>query len=107
MLTKILPVQSSFAFGLADCVSLRSVSDNLATSATFLWQLGNLIPATAEIPATETDPAVPAAPESFKADDNAAGNVTLDGEEYANWSGANDELIALLLPKIGPGLTPA
>lgn len=107
MLTKIVPVLSSFSFGNADTVLLRSVADNLTTSATFFWQLGRTVPASPEIPATETDPAVPASPESFLADDSAAGNVELSGEAYANWSGANDELPALLLPLIGPGLQPA
>jgi hypothetical protein len=107
MITKILPVISSFAFGNADAVLLRSVADNLTTSATFFWQLGRTVPATPEIPATEDAPAVPASPESFESDDNAIGNVELSGDAYAGWSGANDELPALLLPLIGPGLSPA
>jgi hypothetical protein len=100
MITQIVPVLSSFSFGNADTVLLRSVADNLTTSATFFWQLGRTVPASPEIPATETDPAVPASPESFVGDDNAIGNVTLDGAEYAGWAGANEELPALLLPKL-------
>ena len=100
MLIKIVPVTSSFQFGQADTVAIRSIADNLTTSAAFFWQLGRTVPAAPEIPATNESPDVPAVPESFKADDNAIGNVNLDGDEYATWSGANDELPALLLPKL-------
>lgn len=100
MNTKISPVVSSFSFGQADAVSLRSIADNLADSATFFWQLGRIVPAVDAIPAAGEAPAVDAVPESFDADPAAVGNVTLSGEAYAAWSGSNEELPALLLPLI-------
>lgn len=87
MHTAIEPVLSSFKFGTADTLLLRSVSDNLSDSATFFWQLGKMVKGEEN--------------ESFVGDDSATGNAFLSGEAYAKWSGANDALPALVVSQIG------
>lgn len=84
MIIPIDPVISSHPFGAADQVRVRSIADDLKTRATFFWQLGKLD--------SEGE---------FVGDESGTGNVILEGADYAGWSGANDEIPALLLPLIG------
>lgn len=83
MLSKIVPVKSSFSFGISDTLFLESASDNLKDCAMFNFLLGKM---TGDV---------------FVSDGSSAGSVKLDGEQYAEWTGANDALPALLAPKIG------
>jgi hypothetical protein len=100
MLIKIIPVVSSFLFGSANAVRVRLIGDDLTGSAVFFWELGRIVPAVPAVPATETAAEVPAVAEHFTSS-GSGGNATLGGADYLGWSGANDELPALLLPQIG------
>lgn len=84
MLASIQPIQASFQFGVADTLSLRSIADDLATTATFFWQLGKNID-----------------PDKFVADPASIGNVTIDGKDYQGWDGSNKQAAAICAPKIG------
>lgn len=105
MLSKIVPVLSSFVFGQSDTLYLRGVSDNLTTSATFFFQLGKMVtpPPTVSTVTVDgvTEEISTQGDDVFSGDPSAVGNVTLDGEQYAAWSGENSTLPPLLAPKIG------
>jgi hypothetical protein len=91
MLVPILAIISSFKFGQASVLSLRSVSDDLENSATFFYQLGKM----------SNDG------KKFVGDESAVGNATLEGADYLKWSGANDALAALVVGQIGVSLDPS
>lgn len=94
MLVTIVPVQSSFKFGQADTLRIRSISDNLSDNAAFFWQLGKMI-------TPEPTPNNPNPSAVFSPDENATGNATLSGAQYAAWTGANDDLPHRIVSQIG------
>lgn len=97
MLTKIQPVTSSFAFGIADTLQLLSTSDDLVTTATFSYQLGKMFQ---QVQAAGTD--VPP-PIVFIGDKTSSGSVTIAGADYQGWTGGNDAVPALVISQI-PGI---
>ena len=121
MQASIQPVQV-FNFGVADSVTIRSIHDDLSSSATFWYQLGRNettpeVPAVDPVPevvdadgnvVTPAIPGVPAVPAvtTWKGADLAIGNVTLSGADYAAWDGSNDAAAALVVAKI-PGVSAA
>ena len=64
--------------------NLRSVSDDLATSATFWYSLDEVI----TTPAPEGQPE--AAPMTHT-NSLATGNVSMSGADYTAWTGSNDD----------------
>lgn len=110
MIASIQPILSSFAFGTADKINIRLISDNLSTEAQFFFQLGKMVvtrEAADAVTGDDGNVTTPAITEElgFKGDDHAVGNVTLSGADYSAWNGGNDTIAALVIAKI-PGLTP-
>lgn len=113
MIVPITPVSSSFKFGTATHLLLRSVSDDLETSAIFFWQLGKLVtPELRTVTSTKlvSGKSVTAEedvqdPDGFVGDDAATGNCTLSGADYSAWTGSNVTLPVLVVSQIGVTLS--
>jgi hypothetical protein len=112
MIAKIKPITVR-GFGVIDRVSFRIVSDDCETSAVFLFQLGRMVtPSPIKRPALKPDGSPllnddgdpveltiqPA--DYFVGADREVGDVTVDGQEYADWSGSNKDIAALVISKI-------
>ena len=87
MIVSIQPL-THLTFGEVNAVRIRGNSDNYRDRAAVWYALGRL------------------SEDVFTQAPGTEGEVVLEGEEYAAWSGSNEEVPALILPKI-PGVTPA
>ena len=67
--------------------NLRSVSDDLATSATFWYSLDEVI----TTPAPEAPEGQLQAEPMTHTNSLATGNVSMSGEDYTAWTGSNDD----------------
>lgn len=86
LVASISPV-SLFNFGTADSILIRLISDDLVSTAVFSYQLGTVVDSI------------------FTGAASATGEVIISGSDYTAWSGANDDVPALIAAKVNGGLT--
>lgn len=73
----------------ANKLNLKLIADNLLDSATFYYELLNYTQKEVNVMLGET--------EYIKLTE---GNLTIEGEDYQNWNGGNDEIYTLCTTKL-------
>jgi len=73
----------------ANKLNLKLIADNLLDSATFYYELLNYTQKEVNVMLGET--------ECIKLTE---GNLTIEGEDYLNWNGGNDEIYTLCATKL-------
>lgn len=103
MYSTIKPIDL-FKFGSADTLLLRSNSDDLATSATFFWQLGRMVTPDPILAVVSDNPDLAHPAQTFDpyfvGADSVIGNATIDGPAYQSWDGSNAQALALVALQI-------